>query len=454
MKTRNGTMDALRSTMAAQWRGPPRPQPDPRNVRRVCSIPARALAVTGPRRPGAPRHHLWAVATFLVIGACSGDMEVVRDRMVVRDSVGVVISENKDSVSNADPWSVGEEPTLTIGQSLTAPAEYQFASIGGAIRLPEGGVLVADRGAIREYGEDGTYVRTWGGRGEGPGEFNSIGGLHRWGADSVVVWDPRLLRLTVFDTRGNLGRTTRMHEAPELLLRGAIGRDRFAFERVVEFDVNELFANWNQRAEYERKEGVVEIWDATGNPVSIVGPYPHMEYHTQRSDRYMGPLRYTRRMVVGVWGSRVIAGPNDTYELRAHGPHGSLERIIRLDRSPVNPDEGHRRALIEEDPNQDRDVPMASTLPMFDRVIGDDLGCLWVRDYDMPGEDKVWWTVFDSAGAIVTRLETSDRWRVWEIGRDYIVASQVGDLDIQIAVVVSLDRGETTTGGDAGCTST
>ena len=210
-----------------------------------------------------------------------------------------------------------------------------------------------------------------------------------------------------------------MHEVPQLMLRGAIGRDQFAFERVVEFNANELLANWNQRAEYEREQGVVEIWDATGNPVSIVGPYPHTEYYTQRSDRYLGPLRYTRRMVVGVWGSLVIAGPNDTYELRAHGPHGSLERIIRLDRSPVNPDEG----------------------------------CLWVRDYDMPGEDTVWWTVFDWAGAIVTRLETSDRWSVWEIGRDYIVASQVGDLDIQIAVVLSLDRGETTTGGDAGCTS-
>lgn len=101
-----------------------------------------------------PGNHLLAVATLLVTGACSGDMEVARDRVVVRDSVGVVISENMDSVTNAHPWSVGKEATLTIGQSLTAPAEYQFASIGGAIRLPEGGVLVADRGVVREYAHD------------------------------------------------------------------------------------------------------------------------------------------------------------------------------------------------------------------------------------------------------------------------------------------------------------
>ncbi len=388
-----------------------------------------------------PPAHALAAATFLAVAGCGEDMEVARDQVLVRDSMAVEITESSDPVDNAAAWSIGEEPTLTIGYDLDAPAEYQFASINGVIGLPEGGILVADQASLREYDKDGTHVREWGGRGEGPGEFSFIGGLHRWGADSVVVWDRWQLRLTVFDTSGNLGRTTGMQEAPQLLLRGAIGRDQFVFERVVEFDANQLFANWNQRPEYEREHGVVEIWNAAGNRVSIVGPYPHTEYHTNRSDRYFGPLRFTRRMVVGVWGSLVIAGPNDTYELRAHVPQGSLERIIRLDRSPVIPNEGHRRALVEEDPSKDRDVPMVSTLPMFDRVMGDDLGYLWVRDYDMPGEATVRWTVFDAAGAVVTRLETSDRLRVWEIGRDYIVASQVGDLDIQVAVMMSLDRG-------------
>ena len=365
-----------------------------------------------------PAAHALAAATFLFAAGCGEDMEMARDQMVVRDSMSVVISETGGQIGSGGAWRVGEEPTLTIGHDLEAPAEYQFASIHGVIRLPEGGVLVGDQGSLREYDENGVHVRTWGARGEGPGEFSFIGGLHGWGPDSVVVWDRGLLRLSVFDTQGNLGRTARMHEAPQLILRGVIGHDQLVFERVVEFNANELLANWNQRAEYEREQGVVEVWDATGSPVGIVGPYPHTEYHTRRSDRYMGPLRYSRRMVVGVWGSLVMAGPNDRYELRAHGPHGSLERIIRLDRSPVSPDANHLRALLEEDSNQDRDIPMAATLPMFDRVIGDDLGYLWVRDYDMPGEDTAWWTVFDGAGAVVTRLETSDRLRVWQIGRD------------------------------------
>ena len=270
------------------------------------------------------------------------------------------------------------------------------------IRLPEGGVLVADRRSLREYDENGTHVREWGGRGEGPGEFDFIGGLHRWGADSVVAWDRGLLRLTVFDTQGNLGRTARMHEAPQLILRGAIGHDQLVFERVVDFNTNESCV--------DRRSTTYGV------------PYP-------KKRQVLGAAQIQQADVVGVWESLVIAGPNDRYEIRAHGTHGSLERIIRLDRSPVSPDASHLRMLLEDDLDRERDIPMAPTLPMFDRVIGDDLGYLWVRDYDMPGEDTVLWTVFDAAGAVVTRPETSDRLRVWEIGRDYTVASQVGDLD-------------------------
>ena len=396
------------------------------------------------------RIYLSAVGTLMVAGACGGDvdggMETTRYPVAIRDSVGVVITEMAEPVENGIRWRVGDRPILTIGEDLQASAEYQFESINGAIRLPEGGVLVADGALLREYDEGGTHVRTWGRKGEGPGDFRFIGGVHRWGADSVVVWDRFPRRLTVFDTKGTLGRTTTRIEAPQLILRGVIGREYFVFERVINFDVNQLIANWNEREEYERLTGFIEVWDATGHPVSIIGPYPHAEYFTRKSpDRLLGLVRYSRNMITGVWGSLVIAGPNDTFELRAHRSDSELARIIRLDRPPVASGNRHRRALLEENPEDDPDIPMASTLPLFDRVVGDQFGHLWVRDYAMPGETTAAWTVFDSTGAIVTRLGMDNRLRVWEIGRDHILASQVDDLlGIESVVVLSLDRGETT----------
>lgn len=145
--------------------------------------------------------------------------------------------------------------------------------------------------------------------------------------------------------------------------------------------------------------------------------------------------------MVGVWGSLVIAGPNDTYELRGHGADGGLERIIRWNRAPIPADDRHLRAFVDENPGRNTNSPMATHLPMFDRVVGDELGYLWVRDYDMPGEETVYWTVFDSDGAIVTRLTTSDRLRLWEIGRDQVLASRTDELGVHSVVVLALDRG-------------
>ena len=381
----------------------------------------------------------------MVAGGCGGDVEgdieTARQSLMIRDSAGVLITAMADPVGFDNGWRVGEQPVLTIGADLQASAEYQFESVGGAIRLTQGGFLVADGALVRQYDEDGTYLRTWGRRGEGPGDFRFIGGMHKWGADSVVVWDRSPRRLTVFDTLGTVGRTAARPEAPELILRGVVGDEHFAFERVVEWDMNQLMANWDQRDEYERLTGFVELWDAMGHPVSTMGPYPHAEYFTRKSPRLLAQFRYSREMITGVWGSLVIAGPNDTYELRAHGSNGALQRIVRLDRPPVVSDDRHRRALLEEEPEDDRDIPMAATLPLFDEILGDELGCLWVRDYDMPGEEPVTWTVFDASGVAVARLEVPDDLHIWEIGREYVLASRRDPLGIESMVVLPLERG-------------
>ena len=404
---------------------------------------SRRSGATAPWLPGIRR---WALAALVATGACGGDagVDTAPGRVGVWDSMGVVISENADHVGAAAEWSLGEEPVIAVGWDLAAAEEYQFAGIDGAIRLPGGGILVADGTFdLREYRADGTYVRAWGSEGEGPGDFSFIGGLDGWGTDSVVVWDRWPVRVTVFDARGNLGRTATLQGAPQLLLRGAVGRDGLVFERVVTFNVNQLVANWNQRDEYQRQQGAVEVWDAAGNRVSTIGPYPHTEYYavSEGGMNRMGPVRHSRNMITGVWGSLVIAGPNDTYELRAHGLNGALERVVRLDRPLAAPGDD---ALEAADGDQsDWDEPTASHLPMFDRVIGDDLGYLWVRDYVLPGEDAARWTVFDSAGAVAARLRTSDRLKIWEIGREYVLGSQANELDIEAVVLLSLDRGGT-----------
>lgn len=99
------------------------------------------------------------------------------------------------------------EPTLEIGV-LEGDDELVFAAIESVVRLPDGRVAVSDPGATRIsiFDAEGTFVRSWGSQGEGPGEFRSLSRIYPLGADSLMAAERHSGRLTVFDLDGEMGR--------------------------------------------------------------------------------------------------------------------------------------------------------------------------------------------------------------------------------------------------------
>ena len=59
---------------------------------------------------------------------------------------------------------------------------------------------------LRVFDALGNHVTTWGGRGEGPGEFSGLSQVHRWPGDSLIALYSQGRRLSVFDSEGNYGR--------------------------------------------------------------------------------------------------------------------------------------------------------------------------------------------------------------------------------------------------------
>jgi hypothetical protein len=105
------------------------------------------------------------------------------------------------------PVLTASEPTLDIGV-VEGDANYSFAAVAGALRLDDGSVVVADEGNTRisVFGSDGVFVRSWGSRGEGPGEFRTLSRVYRLAADSIMAADLATSRLTVFDLAGTRAR--------------------------------------------------------------------------------------------------------------------------------------------------------------------------------------------------------------------------------------------------------
>lgn len=105
------------------------------------------------------------------------------------------------------PLLTVSEPTLEIGV-LDGAEEYVFGSIESVVRLGDGTIAVSDPASTRisVYGTDGSFVRSWGREGDGPGEFRSLSRLYPLGRDSLMAAERYLGRVSVYDLGGTLSR--------------------------------------------------------------------------------------------------------------------------------------------------------------------------------------------------------------------------------------------------------
>jgi len=90
-----------------------------------------------------------------------------------------------DALTN---WSLSDEPSVVIG-GADEREDYLLHQVVGATRLADGRVVVANEGTLqlRYYDPEGEHLYDAGGPGEGPGEFESLGGIVRLPGDSVLV---------------------------------------------------------------------------------------------------------------------------------------------------------------------------------------------------------------------------------------------------------------------------
>ena len=178
----------------------------------------------------------------IVLAACNA----ADSDTVMTDSAGIQLVSNQATDSgwrNSARWTVTED--LVIGVD-SGPAELQFGRIGDLDVSPNGDIAVIDQlsGAVRVFDRGGTYLRSVGRPGQGPGDLSrSANGIYWLGTDSLLVLDPGENRMTVFSPDGSVAATTPLPLAPrgqgwkrlaggDLLMRGlTIARvdGRFAF---------------------------------------------------------------------------------------------------------------------------------------------------------------------------------------------------------------------------------
>lgn len=145
----------------------------------------------------------WLFFIVLLASAC-GDAGATRSAAEVRDSAGIrIVTSARPAWGEGEGWRVSAEPSVSIGV-LEGDPDYQLYQALDAARLSDGTIVVANSGTkeLRFYDSSGRHIRSVGGEGGGPGEFDGFMFVGVAAGDTIIVWDSSAKRVSRFAAEG------------------------------------------------------------------------------------------------------------------------------------------------------------------------------------------------------------------------------------------------------------
>ncbi len=407
-------------------------------------------------------------------GSWQATRDTVGDTIVVATISGSVWGDTADLV-----------PEVKIGM-LEGPEEYTFGQIVSVARAPDGTIYAVDRHvpALRSYDTDGHFLRTLGGPGGGPGEYEQPdGGLAVLSDGRVLLRDPANARIQVFGPDGEPLEAWRIRGGFNTSARLVVDpRDR-AYTPIL-LDAEADIRDW--------KMGLAQILPDGSPGDTLVPPDTGFEG---------GRLEAREEVEGGVNASMtgVPFSPSEHSVLSSRGyfVHGistdyaitllKTEGPLRVTRAyePVPVTSGERS---EEEARVTRDMrgtqsnwrwngpPMPDHKPPFSDIHAGEDGTVWLRipqpgvrrddpDYDPTDPNSVrdeWsepilFDVFDEEGRYLGAVRAPEGFSGYPtpvFTRDWVLGTMRDELDVQSLVLfrVTLPGGRTTaqTGATSG----
>jgi hypothetical protein len=403
-----------------------------------------------------------AVGLAMAVSACGGVGGAARWEGTVTDSAGVQVVRNPAT----GLWRSGEEWTVTevlrIGTAEGEP-EYQFGAVAGIAPLPDGRIVVFDAQArhIKVFTADGTYERTIGGPGGGPGEIGlQTAQILIAPGDTIVLPDMGNQRVSLYLPDGTFVRSFPQAFTEGLAFRWEASDDgrivsqirRIAFPGMAA-PPDSLDVIVERRLDGTLGDTLLSV--PSGKSFSFSGGAP--EWHLFEPE----PLW-------ALWGDRVLYGMSDSYRIGVYAPGGRLERVIEkpFTVAPVTEVDQNTLKDVFAKLLKDQGVPpqmvpqfmervhFAPTYPAFGQMLaGPDRTILvqLVRPIATMSEEERQsldiasgamgspdWEFFDQDGRYLGVVKMPPKYQPIRFLGDRIYGIQRDELDVQYVVVLNL----------------
>jgi hypothetical protein len=407
--------------------------------------------------PGQP---ITLVLTLALATACAGS-NAERTGYTERDSADVrIVESTRPAWPAGKGWSV-DSTLVTIGTMEGAPG-HQLHRVMGAVRLANGTLVIANGGSAQllRYDSSGSFLGATGREGGGPGEFRALSWIGRLHGDSLVTWDRGVNRVTIFAPTGMHSRDYKPTlpansidlDLTSLHAKGLLSGGRILLTR------GASFASADGTAGVQRQPATAWILDSAGKAITSLGPFPGEAIFLAPGKtpgsitRTPIPLGAATFLAAGSDAVHVV--DTDVFAVRMYGTDGKLSTIARRPYTPepVQPTDiaAVIDAAMEDLPPVQwiRDgiragyerVPPPQHLPAISALHVDSEDNIWVQAGHHAGTADATWTVFNREGRWLGDVILPAALQLLEIGRDYVVARDRNDLDVERVRVMRLRR--------------
>lgn len=394
---------------------------------------------------------------LLVLASCGEPARDQSDAVTARDSAGVSIVE-QDVTRLTNVCTIDANPTVSIGVEEGAE-QYMLSQLNGAVRLSDGRIVIAQGSTddIRYYAPDGTFIRSAGRAGQGPGEFTEPFYMTVLPGDTIYVGDYRPWQFLVFDEAGEWVRTVR----PMPLLINPPSPARVLANGEL------ILGEENRRsdappASFPMRTIALQRYTQSGELRDTIGLFDNARYGKVTQDQsspYVYPL-FESFGQFAIRDDRIVVGHGRATELRVHRADSAftLERIIRWNDGPrdisaadIDAERETTRARYANMPLErvammvepliSEQRPVAEQFPAFGQLhMGTDQR-LWIREQPRPRDTADYrWIAFSPDGTFDCRMNTPRFAQVYEFGPDYLLVREADSLDVDRVRVYPLRR--------------
>ncbi len=410
-----------------------------------------------------PKYPLFLLPLLLVFQACGGSTGAWEG--TVADSAGIAVVHNtaRPIWGSGSEWTVTEE--VRIG-SVAGDPEYQFGFLAFVEVGDDGTMYAMDLQAqeVRAYDPQGTYLRSIGGPGSGPGEIGQ-GAVFVFddGRGGLIVPDLGNQRVNRYLPSGEPAGSFPIALAAGVPTRWGVDPQGRLFAQLRGLNVQGI----SSLAEGDP----IVVYDTTGAVVDTIALLPQGQTLAEATEEQFSMVLFAPEPVWDLDQSgSIYYGMNDQYRVLVNDPDGNLVRVITRDIEQKPVEESDKNAIISAIREQYAQIGVppaqlegliqgigfADFFPAFGLIFLGPGETLWAQrirsskdmaegseegfEFDAQDIGSPEWEVFDSEGRYLGVVELPEGFQPVNVEGELLYGIWRDELDVQYIMRLKVNR--------------